>query len=224
MKANLRPALMLQAFAVLILLAYYRTGVGHAWLSSIGELKARHGFVYSALATCLFGGLLPYLVLATTAKIARASRGPELVFYLVFWAWKGVEVDAFYRLQALAFGTGNDVRTLALKVLVDQLAYAPIISAPVQVLCFLWKDCGFSVAGTRAALARQSLWRRSLVVIFSTWLVWIPAVTIIYALPGALQIPLFNLVLCFWCLLMSFLSRASPAELAPVVPAARLES
>jgi hypothetical protein len=215
MKANLKPALVLQAFALLILLAYYRTGAGHAWLSGIGELKARYGFVYSALATCLFGGILPYLVLLTTGKIARASRGPELVFYLLFWAWKGIEVDAFYRLQALAFGTGNDFRTISLKVLVDQLAYAPIISAPVQVLCFLWKDSGFSIAGTRAALARRSLVPRTLVVIFSTWVVWIPAVTVIYALPSALQIPLFNLVLCFWCLLMSFLSRESPAEPTP---------
>jgi hypothetical protein len=221
-KANLRPALALQAFALVILLAYYGTGVGQAGLDSVGQLKARYGFVYSALATCWFGGVLPYLVLLTSGKIARARRGSELVFYLVFWAWKGIEVDAFYRLQALVFGGGNDFRTIVIIVLVDQLGYAPIISAPVQVLCFLWKDSGFSIASTRAALARQSLWQRTLVVIFSTWVVWIPAVTIIYALPGALQIPLFNLVLCFWCLLMSFLSRSAPAE--PELAAPRLES
>jgi hypothetical protein len=39
--------------------------------------------------------------------------------------------------------------------------------------------------------------------------VWIPAVATIYSLPSALQVPLFNLVLCFWCLLISFISRAS---------------
>jgi hypothetical protein len=31
----------------------------------------------------------------------------------------------------------------------------------------------------------------------------------VYSLPSALQVPLFNLVLCFWCLLMSFISRES---------------
>lgn len=224
MKANLRPALALQAFALAILLAYYGTAAGRTWLDGIGELKARYGFAYSALATCAFGGILPYLVLLASGKIARASRGCELAFYLLFWCWKGIEVDAFYRLQALWFGAGNDFRTIALKVAVDQLGYAPIISAPVQVLCFLWKDSGFSLAATRAALARQSLWQRTLVVVFSTWVVWIPAVTIIYALPGALQIPLFNLVLCFWCLLMSFLSRSDSSQLEPMTPAAELDS
>ena len=59
------------------------------------------------------------------------------------------------------------------------------------------------------AFARQSFGQRVLVVVCSTWVVWIPAVAIIYSLPSALQVPLFNLVLCFWCLLMSFISRES---------------
>jgi hypothetical protein len=45
----------------------------------------------------------------------------------------------------------------------------------------------------------------------STWAVWIPAVTIIYCLPAPLQIPLFNLVLCFWVLVLSFISKR-PAD------------
>ena len=45
------------------------------------------------------------------------------------------------------------------------------------------------------------------VTLMSTWAVWIPAVTIIYCLPAPLQIPLFNLVLCFWVLVLSFISK-----------------
>jgi hypothetical protein len=43
-------------------------------------------------------------------------------------------------------------------------------------------------------------------VLFSTWVVWIPAVSIVYSLPSALQLPIFNLVLCFWCLLLTFVT------------------
>jgi hypothetical protein len=49
------------------------------------------------------------------------------------------------------------------------------------------------------------------VTLMSTWAVWIPAVAIIYCLPPPLQIPLFNLVLCFWVLVLSFISRR-PAD------------
>jgi hypothetical protein len=37
--------------------------------------------------------------------------------------------------------------------------------------------------------------------------VWVPAVAIIYALPTPLQLPLQNLVLCFFTLLLAHLNR-----------------
>jgi hypothetical protein len=44
-------------------------------------------------------------------------------------------------------------------------------------------------------------------VVLSNWLVWIPAVSVVYAMPAELQIPLFNLVLCFWVLLLAVLNK-----------------
>jgi hypothetical protein len=43
-------------------------------------------------------------------------------------------------------------------------------------------------------------------------LIWIPAVSIIYSMPNELQIPLFNLVLCFWVLLLNVLNKPRPLE------------
>jgi hypothetical protein len=48
--------------------------------------------------------------------------------------------------------------------------------------------------------------RRVLPVMVSNWGVWIPAVSIIYMLPPALQLPLQNLVLCLWALMLIFLT------------------
>jgi membrane-associated protease RseP (regulator of RpoE activity) len=106
-----------------------------------------------------------------------------------------------------------------MKALVDQFVYVPLWAAPSQVLLFAWKDAGFSVEKTRAAFQRQSLGQRLLVVIFSTWVVWLPAVAIVYSLPLLLQVPLFNLVLCFWCLLMSFISSQGDPAPPTAVPA-----
>jgi hypothetical protein len=209
MRFNLRPALVLQAFALLIVCGYFWSAPVNAALDVVGGLKLRYGYAYSAVATCLFGGLVPYAVLAFAGRIPRERRFAELAFYALLWLWKGVEVDALYRAQAVWFGEGSDVATITLKALVDQFVYVPLWAAPSQVLLFTWKDAGFSLAGTRAAFQRQALAQRVLVVMFSTWVVWLPAVAIIYSLPSALQVPLFNLVLCFWCLLMSFISRAA---------------
>ena len=209
MRFNLRPALVLQGFALLIVVGYFWSSGVHEALDVVGALKVRYGYAYSAVATCIFGGLIPYGVLLLAGRIPAERRYRELAFYLLLWFWKGVEVDALYRAQALWFGEGSSIATIAVKTAVDQLGYVPLWAAPSQVLLFAWKDAGFSLSATRAAFARQSFGQRVLVVVCSTWVVWVPAVAIVYSLPSALQVPLFNLVLCFWCLLMSFISRES---------------
>lgn len=209
MRFNLKPALVLQAFALLIVVGYFWSTAVHEALDVVGALKVRYGYAYSAVATGVFGGLIPWGVLVLAGRIPAQRRYGELAFYLLLWFWKGIEVDALYRAQALWFGEGSSVATIAVKTAVDQFGYVPLWAAPSQVLLFTWKDAGFSASATRAAFARQSFAQRVLVVVCSTWVVWIPAVAIVYSLPSALQVPLFNLVLCFWCLLMSFISRES---------------
>ena len=209
MRFNLRPALVLQTFALAIVFGYFWSTRVHEALDVVGAIKLRYGYAYSAVATCIFGGLIPYGVLSLAGRVPKARRLGELAFYLMLWFWKGIEVDALYRAQAWWFGEGSSAATIAVKTAVDQLVYVPLWSAPIQVVLFTWKDAAFSASATRAAFARQSFAQRVLVVVCSTWVVWIPAVAIVYSLPSALQVPLFNLVLCFWCLLMSFISRDS---------------
>ena len=55
-------------------------------------------------------------------------------------------------------------------------------------------------------LDRRSYFVRYVKVQVACWTVWIPAVTIIYSLPAELQVPMFNLVLCFYTLVLAVLT------------------
>lgn len=209
LKRNLLPGLILQTCALLIVLGYAFVPPFHGVLDGIGVLKARYGYAYSAISTAVFGGVIPFLVLVATKQVPKGRALGELAFYLCFWLWKGAEVDALYRLQGLVFGNAATLGTIAAKTCVDQFVYNPLWAAPTQVAFFLWKDAGFSWSGMVRRLKEETLGRRVVVILFSTWMVWVPTVTIVYSLPSALQIPLFNLGLCFWCLLLSFISRST---------------
>ncbi len=56
---------------------------------------------------------------------------------------------------------------------------------------------------------RSGRWysRRVLTPLISNLAVWLPAVTIIYSLPPALQLPMQNLVLVFFTLILAHLMR-----------------
>jgi hypothetical protein len=68
-------------------------------------------------------------------------------------------------------------------------------------------ESSWSISEAKQAMDRKFFSVKIPTVILSNWLVWTPAVCVVYAMPNELQIPLFNLVLCFWVLLLAVLNK-----------------
>lgn len=199
---------MLWLLAVVLIVAYRHSSSVQAWLHEVETLKRTYGYAYSAVATALFGGLIPFAYLWARPKSRRAQTGAMLLFLLVWWAYRGVEVDFFYRLQAQLFGDEPSLKVVATKVVVDQFVYNPLWAAPVTLLGITFSGLRFRVSAFIAWLTWPNFRRGLTVMLISTWLLWVPAVAVIYAFPSALQVPLFNLVLCFFMLMLAALSAA----------------
>jgi hypothetical protein len=208
-RRNALPGLALQVFALVLVLAYYFVPALGPGFERVATLKSTYGYMYSAISTALFGGFIPFLYLLLARRIAPTQRLAEGVFYVLFWAYKGMEVDLFYRLQAHWFGNAPTVGTIACKVAVDQFGYSVLIAGPSQMLAFLWKDKGFHARALLPYLSPSTFIPALATVVLSNWMVWMPGMSIIYCLPLPLQIPLSNLVLCFWVLLLSFVTKRS---------------
>lgn len=218
------PGLVLQAFAIALVAAYYWHAPTRSALDGLAAVKSRFGYAYSILSTALFGGAIPFLYMRLNPgtrkegnwKVTPPSHG---LFYLAFWAYKGFEVDLFYRIQGWLFGSLPTLGTIAKKVVMDQFVYCVFISTPFMIVAFFWKDTGFDGKRLRSLNLPGFLKATLPAALLGTWIVWIPAVTVIYCLPPALQIPLFNIVLCFYALMIAALNArnaiADPA-VAPV--------
>ena len=210
LKQNLIPGVVLQIFAAIILAVYFFVPAAQPVYTWFGLLKQEYGYAYSLAATALFGGLVPFVYLLSSRRIeVGRSLLALLCFYIIFWGLKGVEVDFFYRLQGEWFGNGNDLKAIATKVCVDQFLYSAFWAAPSITLSYLWMENNFNWQAWRASLGKTFFFEKIPTVVLSNWLVWIPAVSIVYSMPGELQIPLFNLVLCFWVLMLAILNKKS---------------
>ncbi len=218
---NARPALLMLGVAAALLLGWAFWPAAHEALDRLMALKLAWGLGYSFLTGALFAGLLPRLVMHATGQ-GRGARGPvvaELVFAMGFWGWRGIEIDAFYHLQAQWFGEAASWRAVLAKTAVDQFVYSPLWAVPEIALAYAWKDAGFSLRRLRAQLDRDFLALRLPSAMLGNAMVWLPAVIVVYLLPTALQQPVSNLVATFWVLLMVvLLSRDKPpAEPTPAV-------
>lgn len=210
LKQNFLPGVVLQFFALLLVLVYFFVPAAQPAFDWFGQLKQAYGFVYAIVATALFGGLIPFCYLVLSKRLGAARNLYLLLaFYLVFWGYRGFEVDCFYRLQGWLFGYHNDAKTIITKALVDQFIYSAFWAAPSVSLVYRWMEHNFNLRAAWASLDRAFFTEKLPTNILSNWLVWLPAVSIIYSMPQQLQIPLFNLVLCFWVLLLAVLNKKS---------------
>jgi len=212
-RRNLLPGLVLQAIALGVLSAYYLWPGSQAAFTVLADLKGRWGYGFSALATAIFGGLLPFLAMLALGRIPQGRAFAQGTFFVLYWSFQGVVVDLLYTLQGRWFGEGTDGATLLKKVLVDQGPFNLLYATPCAMLAYRWKDAGFSWSRLREGMDRRA-WRFEIPAIqVSSWTVWVPAVCMIYALPPNLQIPLFNLVLCFYTLVLAMVA-GKPGPLA----------
>ncbi|HEY8993512.1 MAG TPA: hypothetical protein VIM71_02405 [Lacunisphaera sp.] len=206
-RALLRPGLALQAAALALVLAYYFVPASADFFAQLARWQTNGGFAFSALSTALCGGLLPFLFLRLQPETRRAHPWPHVLFFMSFWAWKGAEVDLLYRSLTWLHGSGHDAVTIVRKVCSDQFGFCPLYAAPVGNVCFAWKDAGFRWAPVAADVRAGGWYARSVLpVLLAVWFLWIPVTACVYALPDPLQMPLFNVVLCFWSMLFAHIT------------------
>ena len=206
-RRNRIPAVILQGVAASILALYFWVPALRPAFEQIGSFKHSSGIWFAIGSTAIFGGVIPWGVMVFRGRIPLGQQTKHLFFFIGFWALQGAMVDQLYTLQTQWFGSGKDVKTLMYKVLTDQIPFNLIWATPNGVFLYGWKNSGFSWSRFWATHPLSVLFRKYATIQISSWIVWIPAVLMIYSLPPDLQIPLFNLVLCFFSLILTFVSR-----------------
>ncbi len=206
-RANLLPGLVLQFTALIVVLAYYHHAPTRAAFEQLTAFRAHAGFAFGMITTGFFGGLLPFLYLRFIAGGSCPYSWRQGLWLTAFWAYKGLEVEIWYRFLAQLVGAGHAAATIVIKALLDQAVYCPIFAIPLTVVIY---QLIAPETRLRTVIAdfRTPGWyaRRVLPTLLANAGVWTPAVAIIYALPTPLQLPLQNLVLVFFTLLLAHLN------------------
>lgn len=216
LRKNLIPAFALQAFAVTILLFYLWHPPTHAALTAFANWRLDQNlalqFVFIALATAFCGAVLPFAIQRMRPAYRAQARWPYLIVWSVFWAYRGVEVELFYNLQSHFFGDDDNLQTVLIKTTVDMLTYSVFWALPTTVVVYQWTSLELSWPRLKARLTNRWFQNDVLPTLLLNWCVWAPTVMVIYKLPPPLQLPIQNLVLCFWSILMVFLTEPQPVN------------
>ncbi len=207
-RQNRVPCVLLNVVVVVLVASYYLCPqVAGVW-QAVGTFKTRWSYLFSCISTIFSAALLPSAVQWLMGTRPAGGGLKRLACRAVFWGYRGMEIDLFYHFQAWLFGQGNDLGTLATKVVMDQFVYSTLWAVPSYVIALRWIDLGFSWPRTLASLDRRFWTHTCPTVLFTNWLIWIPTVALVYSLPAPLQFPLFSVVMCFFILIVTLLAKA----------------
>lgn len=220
-KATAMPGIVLQLVALALVIAYYQHAATRDAVDALARLHDRLGLVFGIISTGLCGGVIPFIYLRSQPRTRNRFTLAGGGAVTAFWAYKGIEVDVWYRVLAHFVGADTRVTTVATKMFLDQFVYCPLFAVPVTVVVYAWIESRFQLRPVVKDMAAGQWYRRKVLpVLISNLGVWVPTVCIIYALPTALQLPLQNLVLCFFTLLLAHvMPGGEPAPSVPLEPA-----
>ena len=102
-RQNFIPGLILWCIGLILVFCFYFLDASRPWFQLVIEWKKQYGFFYSGVSTALFGGVIPYLFLRVSGRGGFGSNWIHGVIFILYWALRGVDVDAFYRFQAWLF-------------------------------------------------------------------------------------------------------------------------
>jgi len=199
-KANIIPALVLQAVCLCLLLAYYCSPAVEQFIRPVSDWQSEYGVPAAFISRGFFGGLLPGVFLLSIPALRVKRPVLTITMNFLFWGMMGSFALGFYHLQTLAFGTGHDWATLITKMLVDQSAYTILFAVPLSATFHFWARYEFSFSQMKANFPKQWFKHLILPTLLPNWAVWAPCMMIIYALPEPLQVHFSGLVGCFWTL------------------------
>ena len=221
-RANARPALIIQGIMLGLLIAFYASPTAAVWLGKLAEFKHAHGLGFVIAASVAAGALLPefFLILFFQRGRLGLRNLRNLLFAIPIWGFDGSLVDLLYRSEAQWLG---DVVTLPVvigKICIDQFGYNVFFAAPFGVLTYEWRNSGISVHPVRDLFNWKHYRDKIIPTLVATWAVWIPLMAIIYSLPLALQFPLFGLALSFWVLLLTYMTSRFAGKIEADAPLA----
>ena len=206
-KSNLLPGATLWLFGLALVVSYYQSESISEIFDAIGIWKTKVSPWFAILSTATFGSLIPWLVQMLFLPLEKRVPFRQVPWLFLFWGMHGWQVDVFYQLQSHLFGDNIDFNTILSKTLVDEFVWVPFLVVPQILLSYLFIENALSPSRFREALRHKGFFARAIPLMIANWVVWIPSVALIYLFPLPLQLPLQNLILAMWCLIISFFTK-----------------
>ncbi|MGZ0654985.1 hypothetical protein ACWPKO_14770 [Coraliomargarita sp. W4R53] len=209
-KQSLIPACFVWGVMAIMAVFYYWVPPASSFFTGLERVQVGLGRLFPFLGMGVSVGLLAEGVRVCSSADKRWTKENTLNagFNLLVFGTLGMLQAVFYGFQTEWFGSEQDLKTLACKVMMDQFAWTVFFANPYQTILFIWKENNFQLTRVWKCMRPiKTFWgMRVLPVLITNWAFWIPMASIIYSFPSSLQLPLAILAVTIWVIMLTILT------------------
>ena len=107
----------LQLFALLLIFSYYYFPYSRSLWDGIAQIKEDMELWFIILVPVFCGGIIPFICLYIPGKISPNYVISNIIFCILFWGYRGAEVNYLYEFLAYCFGDSTQALIILKKVL-----------------------------------------------------------------------------------------------------------
>lgn len=207
LRASWKPLALVVTLCLATIAGYFYIPEVHRILVAGADFKDRSGLWLIALSGFIAGGFLPELARALVGTLPKTDRAwlSKTLFTGWVYALLALLVFGLYKFQAAVFGDTGSVREVVFKTLFDQLFFSPLMSIPLAVGLFKWRDAGYRLSGWKSVLTFSGYRKNVVPALVLCWSYWGPITAGLYCLPERIQFVVSAFCQGAWSLLFVFL-------------------
>src|SRR5436190_16194294 len=96
-RQNRLPCVLLNILVLALVVSYYRWPALAGMWEAIGAFKTQWSFVFSCVSTMFAAAVMPFFAQWAMGTLPTDGRWRKLVLRMLFWGYRGMEIDLFYR-------------------------------------------------------------------------------------------------------------------------------
>ena len=204
--------MLLIQFLVGLTVLFYLVNPGFkSWMDGVAEWKNGLGLFFPLASGFIAGGFLPEVAKFALRRLKHFDRKwlTDTLYTGFFYGVITLLVFGLYLFLDRWLGPTTNWMILGQKVVIDQLVFSPLISMPVGVAAFGFRDAGYKSSYWKDFFTWKFYRGRVAPALVMCWSFWGPVVTAIYILPENLQIVVSAGCQAAWSLLFVFLVRTN---------------
>jgi hypothetical protein len=199
--------LLVQSIMIAVIIGYFKAPAVTNVLTNIANYKDQTGIWFVLASGFIAGGFIPEIAKPLVGRIPKLNKEWISLTLYTSTVYMAITLLVYYmfKFQVVMFGDDGSLLMVVKKVIFDQLIFSPLLSIPLGVGLFKWRQEHFKFSAWKQVTSPENYKKNVFPALIMCWAYWGPITMGMYFLPEKVQFVASAFCQAAWSLLFVFM-------------------